>query len=538
MLGNYVYKGQCWGFLIGLLFINNAMVSHVGATADSEYYTAGVVEFRPSISGMTSAELLADHLKAYLQIIESTEAQDTDILVFPEGTLNNPFHLTYVPSEKDQIVPCLANGTDTPYSDFFVTLSCAARRVQKYLVINLTEKENCTTVPLDVRPCASNGLNIYNTNVVFDRDGKVVSRYRKVNVYVENKNTTLEPEYAIFDTDFGVRFGHFICFDILFYTPAEELVTRFGVKDFIFTSLFYSELPFLTATQLQQGWAWGNNVSLLAAGASFPQSGITGTGIYVGDSGSPISVMVKDGIGERRLYKAQVPKNGRKAIKLQNQMENVARSRNLSGLRLMRDPQIENYNSILLDLKNLDNYHQQLCQGDLCCSFHINGDLLSDNTNETYRYRLGVFDGRRSYEKEQYSDIKVCGIYTCAGEDIQSCGVAKDEFQSSFLFKNIQIKGNFAKNQQLLITPSTIDDDLKPLNKEYVQWSCKNEGSSFEVEMDLAKPHNSIMTFAIYGHYYEKSAASNWKAICHCLGISILSYILLTSFHKILMKII
>lgn len=203
------------------------------------------MEFKPAVAGVNSSQQLADHLEGYINILESAEAADTDIIVFPEGTLNNQFHLTYVPSEQDKVVPCLSNP-DNQYADFFVKLSCTARKVRKYLVINLTEKENCPSSVDDPRPCASNNLNIYNTNVVFDREGRVISRYRKVHVYVENKNTTLEPEFAIFDTDFGVRFGHFICFDMLFYTPAQELVDRFGLTDLIFTSLFYSELPFLT----------------------------------------------------------------------------------------------------------------------------------------------------------------------------------------------------------------------------------------------------------------------------------------------------
>lgn len=215
-------------------------------TNSESYYTAGVVEFRPTIAGMTSADMLEEHLNAYLDIIESPEAEDIDIIVFPEGTLNNAFQLTYVPSEKENAIPCLWNASQVLYADFLVKLSCTARQVRKYLVINLTEKEDCSLTSLDPRPCAASGLNVYNTNVVFDREGRVVSRYRKVNIYVENKNTTLEPEYGIFDTDFGVRFGHFICFDILFYTPALELVQHYGIQDFIFTSLFYSELPFLT----------------------------------------------------------------------------------------------------------------------------------------------------------------------------------------------------------------------------------------------------------------------------------------------------
>lgn len=209
------------------------------------YYTAGVVEFQPVIVGMPSFDMLQEHLKAYLNIIHSEQANETDILVFPEGTLNNAFEMSFVPSEKEQVIPCNSINQDK-YADFLVQLSCAARSARKYVVINLTEKENCPSSVEDTRPCALNGLNVYNTNVVFDRQGKVVSRYRKVNIYVEQKNTTLQPEIAIFETDFGVRFGQFICFDMLFYEPVQRMVKEYKIKDFIFSSWFYSELPFLT----------------------------------------------------------------------------------------------------------------------------------------------------------------------------------------------------------------------------------------------------------------------------------------------------
>ncbi|XP_075158331.1 vanin-like protein 1 [Haematobia irritans] len=534
------FIGQ-WPLTILWILFYMQPFSYGQVTADSDFYTAGVVEFRPIISGMSSADMLADHLQAYLSIIESPEAQNTDIIVFPEGTLNNVFQLTYVPSENDRVIPCLFNETSTPYSDFLITLSCAARSVRKYLVINLTEKEDCAMVPFDTRPCALNGLNIYNTNVVFDREGRVVSRYRKVNIYVENKNTTQQPEYAIFDTDFGVRFGHFICFDILFYTPAQELVDRFKVRDFIFTSLFYSELPFLTATQLQQGWAWGNNVNLLAAGASYPESGITGTGIYAGQQGPLTTVMVKDKIGERKLYIARVPKtqSPRKNSQFQQNEYEITKNRNLHGLTLMKDPQIENYNSILLDFTNSMNIEEKLCQGDWCCSFNINGEILANNSNPNlfYKYRLGVFDGRRSYQKEQYSDIKVCAIYTCAGDDVMSCGIAKEDLRPSVLFRKIQIQGYFPKNPQILINPSTIDDALDPLTKDYIEWIKTDQGSFYNVEINLAKEHNALMTFGIYGHYYEKSGAS-LVAVGQCLGITLVSYVILKAFHKFIMILI
>lgn len=149
-----------------------------------------------------------------------------------------------MPDGESGVIPCDSNTGD--YHDFLRALSCAAQKARKYVVINLTEKEDCPGSAEDTRPCARNGLNTYNTNVVFDRDGRVISRYRKVHLYGEPKNTTFIPEFGTFDTDFGVRFGHFICFDILFYKPAEEMAKSMGIRDFVFNSMWFGQLPFLT----------------------------------------------------------------------------------------------------------------------------------------------------------------------------------------------------------------------------------------------------------------------------------------------------
>ncbi|KAL9871951.1 vanin-like protein 1 isoform 1-T3 [Glossina fuscipes fuscipes] len=475
--------------------------------AEQFYYIAGVAEFRPEAIGTTDA--LSTHLQAYKEMIGSVEAEDVDIIVFPEGTLNKDFQLTYVPSKKDNVIPCSLSEEDNIYADFLVELSCAAQRFKKYLVINLTEKEICWINANDPRPCSHNGLNIFNTNVVFDRDGRVISRYRKTHVYVENKNTSYEQEYGIFETDFGVRFGHFICFDILFYTPAQELVERFGITDIIFTSKFYSELPFLTAAQLQMGWSWGNNVNLLAAGASYPVNGSTGSGIYAGENGILVSVMVTGNVGERKLYKAKVPKRNLN-ISLSNLTSSTMTAYNLPKyLRLLKDPQIENFNSILLNFQQeTDMDGKTLCHGNLCCQFNISTSTMNSSM-PNYYYRLGVFDGKRTYEKKEWNNIKICSLYACVTESVSSCGELSTpgNLNSSAVFLSISIKGLFKRSKHLLIMPNSLKSNLLPVPASKINWSKSLQGDSYEVSHQLTSETDNLLTFGIYANYYEGNAA-------------------------------
>jgi Predicted amidohydrolase len=81
--------------------------------------------------------------------------------------------------------------------------------------------------------------------VTYRRD-ILCSRYRKFHLFGETGfSTTPEAEISIIDTDFGVKFGIFTCFDIFFEKPAIELVKERGVTDIVFPTAWFSELPFL-----------------------------------------------------------------------------------------------------------------------------------------------------------------------------------------------------------------------------------------------------------------------------------------------------
>lgn len=55
-------------------------------------------------------------------------------------------------------------------------LSCAARLHHMYVVVNLPEIEYYTTEEDPV--CLKDLTNYYNTNVVFNREGRIIARYK------------------------------------------------------------------------------------------------------------------------------------------------------------------------------------------------------------------------------------------------------------------------------------------------------------------------------------------------------------------------
>ncbi|XP_016923005.2 vanin-like protein 2 [Drosophila suzukii] len=487
-----------WAFCLHCLTLGLMLGwSQQASLSRREYYTAGVVEFKPS-------NLLSDNLKAYVEIIHSKNASSTDIIVFPESTLNDMGPTTFVPNPEDRINPCLSNLNESHFEDYLVTLSCAARNASKYIVINLTEKQKCQDVPEDTRPCAADGLNVFNTNVVFDRQGVVVSRYRKVHLYGEPKNSTYLPELSTFETDFGVTFGHFICFDILFYTPAHQLVDQ-GVTDFVYPAMWFSQLPFLTAVQIQLGWSYANDVNLLAAGASDPTVGNSGSGIYQGRSGTLRSVM-RQGSGERAIYVARVPKyKGKRRIK-RDLNRQVATS---SSFNIKRD-YLENFTSEELQIEagKSGNLSKILCHGGFCCHFDVAWRSSKKNAGNSsyYSYRVGIFDGWRNQKRLDVNYIRNCGLFTCSGDSIDDCGQLLPDLQKpAVTFTHLEIRVTFPHSREFLFFPDTLLDNLLPLEPKQFEWAQQQPSEeSHQVRFALRESQevSHLLTFAIYGNYY------------------------------------
>lgn len=232
-----------------------------------------MVEFNYGLRpGLTSNQILEENINAYLEIMDNAPS-NLDIIVFPESTLvYSILSAPEIPEPEDEISPCDVDG----YADVIKRISCAAKNHQRYVVINLSTKAECPNAEMiahgDTRNCSAraDGQSYYNTNVVFDRKGVIISRYRKFNLFGESVDKPFKPSMATFDTDFGVKFGHFVCFDLMFRRPALELVRSMNVTDIIFPTMWFSELPFLTGVQVQQNWAHSNNANLLAAGANNP----------------------------------------------------------------------------------------------------------------------------------------------------------------------------------------------------------------------------------------------------------------------------
>ncbi|XP_017764853.1 PREDICTED: vanin-like protein 1 [Eufriesea mexicana] len=485
----------------------------------SNYYTAAVVEYSPIYIRNNGLLTLKKNTDVYIEYIKEASEQNADIIVFPEDGLTS-IHLpaswpqldswtTAIPSALDEYVPCTENHINV--GETLRRLSCAAKRNRIYVVVNIAEKRFCECN--DECPSNRKVCNYYNTNVVFDRSGKIIARYRKTHLFDEpGFETTVTPEIVTFDTDFGVRFGTFICFDILFSVPPLNLTRMLGISNIVYNTAWFSEVPFLTAVQTQYGWSYAEDVNLLVAGYHEPLSGSIGSGIYLGRNGIANATMSRD--PKHRILISQVPKIRTKETKVEQlstkegernqETENDAGHHDVygyyskslkgnipDGIKLLLDNLIS-FTSVPLN----GSMSESICHGDFCCDFEIATDI--SNLSSTH-YRAVVYNGLRRYGQVVLAYVNVCGVIQCSNDTIQSCGSVS---QSNTTFSTLSVTATFNDYPKLLVMPSILNSSLLPFQHwTYVEHTCENQTNLTIVLNEVTK---DLVTFGIYARNFYR----------------------------------
>lgn len=507
----------------GLLLTLAHLSYQVTGQDQNNYYTAAVVEFPPTFVKGNAVETLMNNTQMYKQYIAEAKQQNADIIVFPEDGLTTTQFTTsltmndwstVIPAANEGYIPCTGNRSGI--SETLKQLSCAARNNSIYVVINIAERETCQRGSNS--KCSSSGTIYHNTNTVFDRTGKIIARYRKVNLYMEsNFSTTESPEIVTFDTDFGVTFGTFICFDILFATPALNLTRKEGVTHIVYSTAWFSEIPFLTAAQTQFAWAYAEDVNLLAAGYSKPSAGNTGSGIYLGRRG--IANVTFNGNPAYRLLVSRVPKtsSGKPRTEDTHKDTSDATSRDfyraqstetmVDEISLLRD-NITQYESLPLN----GSMNETICHRGFCCDFKGHATLVNSSIN----YRAVVYNGIVFYGREVKCGIRVCAMVQCSNNSIASCGVAK---RSDIAFNDLRITTKLVDYQNLLTMPSLLNSMLLPL--EQFTYTERMDKNTTTLTLALNKTSKDLVTFGFYVRDFSRDEWLTGVASTSIVGASI-----------------
>lgn len=370
-------------------------------------------------------------------------------------------------------------------------LSFASRNASIYVLVNVVEKEICDDMD---ETCS--GVKLFNTNLVFDRNGCIVSRYRKFNLFVEPfMNTTITPDIATFETDFGVTFGHFICFDLLFQSPAIDLIER-NITHILYPSMWFSETPFLTSVQIQQAFAQRHNIVLLSSGTNSPSNSNTGSGIFVGRHGAVDKIISFR--NETLMMIAEIPKDvddtdyepGNPSVEPYTPEE-------MNGLVLWNYDPITTYRLEKHFKSEIDN---------VSCEFTLNFTRNSNSgDDELFGYSFTVFSGVRSYAGIVNGGEIHCAIIPCADETNENCDhKLQGRKIPSMHFHSISVKLTIAgDDQNIYIMPTTLDTSILPLSAKKYSFEINVENGSKVYSMNSEQQLENLMTFGFYGRNFN-----------------------------------
>ncbi|XP_076338199.1 pantetheinase-like isoform X2 [Tachypleus tridentatus] len=476
------------------------IISYVHWPSQTDYFTAAVYEHVRLGDDDPLQIAIQKNIKIYTEVTGRAAAGGADIIVFPEYGLysaksirqENRKILEHIPNpEKENWNPCVQKEEfkDRP---ILTKLSCAAKVNRIVLVANMGDLQPCQ-ISQDPH-CPPDGEYHYNTNVAFGRDGTLLARYHKMHLFFEiGYNIPSTPEYAIFNTDFGVM-GMFTCFDILF-EDAMKLVRDHGVQTVLFPTWWFDELPFLAAHQFQEAWSLGLGVNLVATNIHEPSLGSLGSGIYSGTQGALNYTHTPD--GKPKLLFAQLPKNPNNWHSKNNIRSRPISRQNLNTSNLVFNTSTPSYHYEQTDLLNytLSKLHKSsdrivACNNGLCCTVEYDTNALKDN------FYLAVFNGIRSVKDHYFWCEEVCLLTVCRSQENKQSSSFPTTTKT--VFTKIKLSGNFSTSY---VYPNVLTSGLylQPLTK----WTFSMSQQLKEL-VTMATLTDPVLSANLYGRCYDR----------------------------------
>ncbi|XP_059054217.1 vanin-like protein 1 [Achroia grisella] len=527
------YDAQLYSFAVwGRVFATDGDIETPPVEVPrTDSYVAAVLEYTVPSS---SAVALPD----YVNYIKEAADQKADIMVFPEMTLTRGSEAVNVPIHDillEYPIPALHPEL---YDDIIVSISNASRSNRIYVVINVQERMDCTVTTNE--ECPEDIVYLFNTNVVFDRNGAVIDRYRKINLFGErNRTPALTPDLGVFETDFGVTFGHHVCFDLMFQVPALQVVEKYNLTDVIFTTMWFSEMPYLTAVQIQEGFAYSMNINFIASGANNVGIGSAGSGIFSGKAGALVSTM--PGTATTQLLVARVPKVPGNVTEppLGPIYDDPV---NHDGLVLITDP---SYPAHITKELTPGSHNFTLKNNEVSCRFTVT--IARRAGDRHYKYRAAAFDGIRSFTGVATGGNRVCSVVACTGDTKDTCGQRFPQYaeNTTAIFEELIITATVptpvfdpevqARNSAFF--PVSMEVSIMPLEVKDFTFTENIQSNRTVYTFTLKNKHARLYTFAIWGRVFatdgkEESPPAPDSSSIHFLNYLILPILFLIQFYS------
>ncbi|XP_007945569.1 pantetheinase [Orycteropus afer afer] len=457
-------------------------------------YEHAVVLPNTSLTPVSCEEALALmklNLDLLQRAITSAAKQGAHIIVTPEdGIYGWNFtretiypYLEDIPDPRENWIPC-NDPNRFGHNPVQERLSCLAKNNSIYVVANIGDKKPCNASDPQ---CPIDGRYQYNTDVVFDSEGKLAARYHKQNLFTseEHFNSPKRPEVVTFNTTFG-KFGIFTCFDILFHDPAVTLVKDFHVDTILFPTAWMNVLPHLSAVEFHSAWAMGLGVNFLAANLHHPLKEMTGSGIYAPDSPRAFHYDMKT--EEGKLLLSQLDSHPPRSVV---NWSSYARSIEAYSTESQKFKGIVFFDEFtFVELMGVTGNYT-VCHRDLCC--HLSYKMSEKRSDEVYA--LGAFDGLHTVEGNYY--LQVCTMLKCETTDLETCGDSVET--ASTRFEMFSLSGTFGTQY---VFPEVLLSEVQLAPAEF---QVSNDGRLFS----LKPTSGPVLTVTLFGRWYEKDGELN-----------------------------
>ncbi|KAB7502214.1 hypothetical protein Anas_07600 [Armadillidium nasatum] len=446
----------------------------------------------------------AEKAKIY-SLISKLSFQNTDIIIAPEYGIQSlsMFHnntenfLTftqYVPDPSLRMVVCDQEEEPVNKYEGIKILSCGARANEIYIVADLAEFVPCSKEKIDQslpwgykihENCPDNGYFIHNTQVVFDREGAVIARYRKQNLYLELLFTPgpQNDKEAIFVTDFNVAFSL-------------QTLTLFIIPS--------------SANGIQNGFSRGLGVNLLVSGYHLPEIGHLGSGIYKGSSNDDLPLYSFEKNSGNILLVSTVETVAASSldlpisyfVKQEKVRDYAAQSINVkvplkdtNDLKTSNRPHkfnyedLSQYTKVLLESSSSQNTSKSIAcsQDNFCCT--LNYKYSGNQTYYFLAYSGNITVGEGAYAFE----MQTCAILYCQNSDYETCSQIETDSQVSDSFPYLEISSNSFSVDA--VYPIHNQRNTSLIRNDVLEFKAQNKYSSIK----SLKSVDNLLTIALLG---------------------------------------
>ncbi|XP_046915387.2 pantetheinase [Dermatophagoides farinae] len=489
------------------------------------------------------AKIIELNFKVYEDAAALAKKQGADIIVFPEdGLIYNIASREKADEFASDIPDGETNACTLETKSVYNRLACLAQKHEIFVVADLIDRKSCEELGISNTSdsCPADKKFLFNTAVLFDRQGKLLGRYHKMHLFGEmTMNIPPKPELLVIDTELG-RLGMQICFDMIFKTPGHFLAEQNKFDTMLFPTWWFDEAPMLSSSQYQMAWAFGNNVTLLASNIHRVELGSRGSGIYVGPHQTLATALYDDSV--ERLVLANVPIKPRETDKsvcpLDSEIIEVPQQIPIPNSVKYHHLNMNLLDVTLVELSSKDSeFH--ICYKGVCCQIEYRL-AVKDQPRESWVDRVPLLANMLEYftpEERYYLMVanrtrpgtyrwteEICAVVVCPSSRWNIGKVEKDcsqfgsnqELNSRFVYA--KLRGAFSESTA--VYPSAVGPKNQLINPEnkWKYWKV-NVPDKPEHFVELGAKDNpeskaiELSTLALYGRNYDLDPTYKQKPV-------------------------